>query len=508
MNSPAESLLSLRAISKRFGEVTALKNMQLEVRAGRVHALLGENGAGKSTLMKILAGVYAPSSGQIFHNGAPYAPQNPREALALGVSIVFQELSLCNHLSVADNIFAAHEPARFGLIRKRQLLAQATALVEELGLPIDVSMRVGDLSMARRQLVEIAKALHHRARILILDEPTSSLSEVEAELLFAIIKKLRAQGTAIVYISHRMEEITRLADDISVIRDGEYVASFERGQASMDELIALMVGRKMETLYPPPLPTDFPPDDAPLLEVDDLTCKGEFENISFSVRRGEILGFFGLIGSGRSDVMNALFGMRAPSGNIQLDGQPLHLRNPADAISAGIGFVTENRKEEGLVLGASVRANISMASLSDFSSAAGFIRFRAEYEASDEAVRQLAIRTHDTDTLVSTLSGGNQQKIVLAKWLRRKPRLLILDEPTRGVDVGARFEIYRIIRQLAAEGVSILLVSSDLPEVLGLANRVVVMAKKRITAILSANELSAERVMGFATGAIAHTIDE
>jgi len=505
MSLQAESLLSLRAIHKHFGQVKALRNMQLEVRAGRVHALLGENGAGKSTLMKILAGVHAPSSGQMLLNGAPYAPKNPRDALASGVSIVFQELSLCNHLSVADNIFAAHEPARFGFIRKRQLQAQASTLLTELGLPIDVTMRVGDLSMARRQLVEIAKGLHHHARILILDEPTSSLSDAEAELLFAMIEKLKAQGTAIVYISHRMEEITRLADDITVIRDGEYVASFERGQVSMDELIALMVGRKMETLYPPPLSADFQADDSPLLQVDGLTYRGEFENVSFSVRRGEILGFFGLIGSGRSDVMNALFGMRSPSGQIRLQGKTLHLRNPADAIAVGIGFVTENRKEEGLVLGASVRANISMASLADFSNA-GFIRFRAECQASDEAVRQLAIRTHDTDTLTGTLSGGNQQKIVLAKWLRRKPRLLILDEPTRGVDVGARFEIYRIIRQLAAEGVGILLVSSDLPEVLGLSDRVVVMAKKRITAILSDTGLSAERVMGFATGAETHTI--
>jgi len=505
MSLPAESLLSLSAIHKNFGPVKALKDMQLEVRAGRVHALLGENGAGKSTLMKILAGVHAPSSGHMRLNGEPYAPKNPRDALASGVSIVFQELSLCNHLNVADNIFAAHEPARFGFIRKRQLQAQASALLAQLGLPIDVATRVGDLSMARRQLVEIAKGLHHHARILILDEPTSSLSDAEAELLFAMIEKLKAQGTAIVYISHRMEEITRLADDITVIRDGEYVASFERGQVNMDELIALMVGRKMDALYPPPLPVSFPPDDSPLLQVDGLTCKGEFEDVSFSVRRGEILGFFGLIGSGRSDVMNALFGMRSPSGEIRLQGKPLYLRHPADAIAAGIGFVTENRKEEGLVLGASVRANISMASLADFSNT-GFIRLRAEYQASDEAIQQLAIRTHNTDTLAGTLSGGNQQKIVLAKWLRRKPRLLILDEPTRGVDVGARFEIYRIIRELAAEGVGIVLVSSDLPEVLGLADQVVVMAKKRIAAILPDTGLSAERVMRFATGAQTHII--
>jgi len=500
MTSSSDSLLSLRHVSKTFGPVTALKDMQLEIKAGRVHALLGENGAGKSTLMKILAGIHAPTSGHIYLQGEPYQPENPRDALAKGVSIVFQELSLCNGMSVADNIFAAHEPARFGFIRKRQLQAQTAALLAELGLPVDADAQVGQLSIARRQLVEIAKGLHHRARIVILDEPTSSLSDAEAELLFGIIEKLKQQGAAIVYISHRMEEIARLADDITVIRDGEYVASFERGEATMEELIALMVGRKMEALYPPPLPANFQPVPSPLLQVNGLTCPGQFENISFSVHCGEILGFFGLVGSGRSDVMNALFGMRRASGTIQMRGQPLHLRHPADAIAAGIGFVTENRKEEGLVLGATVQANISMANLQDFSGLAGWLHSSAEREAAAAAVKQLAVRTHDLDTRVGTLSGGNQQKIVLAKWLRCHPQLLILDEPTRGVDVGARFEIYRIIRQLAAEGVGILLVSSDLPEILGLSDRVVVMAKKSITATLSDADLNAETIMRFATG--------
>jgi len=508
MSSAAESLLSLRAISKRFGPVAALSNMQLEVKPGRVHALLGENGAGKSTLMKILSGVHAPDSGQMYLHGVPYAPKNPRDALNQGISIVFQELSLYHHLSVADNIFAAHEPSRWGFIRQRQLQAKASTLLAGLGLPVDASIRVGQLSMARRQLVEIAKALHHRARILILDEPTSSLSDAEAELLFAIIEKLKAQGTAIIYISHRMEEITRLADDISVIRDGEYVASFSRGEASMDELIALMVGRKMEALYPPSLPPMFPPANLPLLQVEGLACQGQFADISFSLRRGEILGFFGLIGSGRSDVMNALFGMRQHTGSIQLHGKRLRLSAPPDAIAAGIGFVTENRKEEGLVLGASVCANISMASLPDFSGGSGLIRFKDEQQAARNAIRQLGIRSHDTHTRTGTLSGGNQQKIVLAKWLRCKPQVLILDEPTRGVDVGARFEIYRIIRELAAEGVGILLVSSDLPEIVGLADRVVVMAKKRISAVLSHADMNAETIMRFATGASTQTIED
>ncbi|MFV0334494.1 MAG: sugar ABC transporter ATP-binding protein [Tropicimonas sp.] len=493
-------ILTLSDISKHFGPVQAIRDMKLEVRPGRVHTLLGENGAGKSTLMKILCGLYPASAGEMVLEGRRYAPHNPKEAQGRGVSIVFQELSLCNNLTVAENIFATNEPARFGLINDRRLQADAEALVADLGLPVSVGARVGDLSIAQRQLVEIAKGLSHPAKILILDEPTSSLSETEAEMLFAIMEKLKARGTAIIYISHRMEEIMRLSDDITVMRDGEYVATLEREQTDIDALIALMVGRRMDEIYPPRIGAASADDVQPALRVEGLGRDGEFEDVSFEVRPGEIMGFFGLVGSGRSEVMNALFGMRPATGRIEIDGRPARLRNAADAIAAGIGFVTENRKEEGLVLAAAVRPNITAASLPHFANGTGFLRFGAERRAATAEVERLAIRTNSLETLAHTLSGGNQQKVVLAKWLQTRPRILLLDEPTRGVDVGAKFEIYRIIRQLAAEGTAILFVSSELPEVLGMSDRVTILSEGRVTASLARGELTPERVMSFATG--------
>jgi len=354
--------------------------------------------------------------------------------------------------------------------------------------------------MARRQLVEIAKGLSRRAKVLILDEPTSSLSDVEAEILFNIIGKLKQQGVAIIYISHRMEEIRRLADDITVMRDGEYVASRTREETQTDELVALMVGRKVKDIYPPPLPLRTQATPEAILRVENLTSAGKFRDVSFTLNQGEILGFFGLVGAGRSDVMNALFGCESASGKLCFEGKEVVFKHPAEAIRAGIGFVTENRKEQGLVLGASVRTNTSMVALDRFAKN-GFIRFPAERQAAQSMVEQLAIRTHTLATKAGTLSGGNQQKVVLAKWLLARPRLLILDEPTRGVDVGAKLEIYRLIRKLAADGTAILLVSSELPELLGLSSRVIVMAQKRIVATLAGAEMTAERIMNYATAA-------
>ena len=500
MPQAEDCVLTLRDVRKTFGPVEAIRTMRLDVRPGRVHTLLGENGAGKSTLMKILAGVHPPTAGTMTLAGRSYAPKNPREAQQQGVAIVFQELSLCNNLTVAENILATHEPARFGFINDRLLRSRATALVAELGLPVNVDMKVGQLSIAQRQLVEIAKGLSHPAKVLILDEPTSSLSDSEAEILFAIIERLKAQGTAIIYISHRMEEIMRLSDDITVMRDGEYVATLDKTRTDIEALIALMVGRRVDEIYPPRIGEVPPALAAPVLSVSGLTRPAEFQDVSFDLRPGEILGFFGLIGSGRSEVMNTLFGMRRATGEIRVDGRPAAFRGPTDAIAAGIGFVTENRKEEGLVLGAAVRSNITAAALPQFAGPGGFLRFGAERRAAQDEVGRLAIRTNTLDTIAGTLSGGNQQKIVLAKWLQTRPRILLLDEPTRGVDVGAKFEIYRIIRQLAAEGTAIALVSSELPEVLGLADRIVIMAEGRVTAALAREELNPERVMAFATG--------
>lgn len=497
--SAADTILKITDVTKSFGQVAALKGMRLEVRRGRVHTLLGENGAGKSTLMKILAGVHGATSGEIVLDGQPYRPANPQEAASLGLAIVFQELSLCNNLTVAENILATREPRRFGFINDKALVAKAQRIVADLGLPIDVTEKVGNLSIAQRQLVEIAKGLSHDAKVVILDEPTSSLSDSEAEILFEIIGRLKQRNAAIIYISHRMEEIMRLSDDITVIRDGEYVATRARDEVTIETLIALMVGRRMDEIYPPPM-HQVAADGAPVLAVDRLTREGEFHDVSFHVRAGEILGFFGLVGSGRSEVMNALFGMKNAEGTVRLDGESLRFRSPDKAIARGIGFVTENRKEEGLVLGHSVEWNISMAALANFAGGLGFIRNGAERAAASEQVGKLSIKTNSLETPAGALSGGNQQKIVLAKWLLTRPRVLILDEPTRGVDVGAKFEIYKIIRQLAAEGTAILLISSELPEVLGMSDRVVVMHEGAPGATLEGSALTPETIMAHATG--------
>ena len=341
-----DALLQLRGIGKVFTGVAALRDINLTVRAGQVHTLLGENGAGKSTLIKILAGVHQPSGGSMTLDGAPYAPASPREAAARGIAVVFQELSLCNNLTVAENILATREPARYGIINRRALYHRARQLVDELQLPVDVEARVADLSIAQRQLVEIAKGLSHDAKVVILDEPTSSLSDAEAEILFAIIARLKAAGKAVIYISHRMEEIMRLSDDITVMRDGQYIATLPRAETTVAELIALMVGRKMEQMYPPRLPQTPPPDAAPpALEVRRLSHSRAFRDVSFAVHPGEILGFFGLVGAGRSEVMNAVFGMLPAHGEVRLDDESVRIRHPADAIHYGIGFVTENRKE-------------------------------------------------------------------------------------------------------------------------------------------------------------------
>ncbi|MGO1162997.1 sugar ABC transporter ATP-binding protein [Brucella pseudogrignonensis] len=499
-NTTQDIVLEISNVAKTFGSVVALKRMNLTVRRGRVHTLLGENGAGKSTLMKILAGVFKPTSGTIVLKGAPYAPKNPRDARSSGISIVFQELSLSRNLSVAENILANNEPSRFGFIRERELIAEANKLIAELGLPVDARAKVGDLSIAQRQLVEIAKGLSQPADVVILDEPTSSLSDSEAEILFSIIERLKARGTAVIYISHRMEEIMRLSDDITVVRDGEYVTTTEKSQTSIEELIALMVGREMKDIYPPreaPRPSAMVPA---ILETKNLSVPGKFNDVSIDVKPGEVLGLFGLVGSGRSDVMKALFGMLHPTGDIKLDGQSITLASPTQAIAHGIAFVTENRKEEGLVLPQSVERNINMVALGQLAGPFGMMRSSAERASAKAEVLRLAIKTASLDTIAGSLSGGNQQKIVLAKWLQMKPKVLILDEPTRGVDVGAKFEIYRIIRELAAHGAAILMVSSELPEVLGLSDRVVVMHSKHVAATLDADGLTPETVMSYAAG--------
>ncbi|CAB3789721.1 sugar ABC transporter ATP-binding protein [Pararobbsia alpina] len=492
--------VELRSIAKSFGPVEAIKNVSLALRSGRVHTILGENGAGKSTLMKILAGVHEPTKGELLLRGQHVAFANPSESQAAGISIIYQELSLATNLSVAENIFAGHEPRRFGIVDFKSLYRQAQALLDDLAIEIDARAPVARLSMAQRQLVEIAKGLSRNAELVIMDEPTSSLSDREAEVLFNIVTKLKARGTAVVYISHRMDEIMRISDDISVMRDGQYICTHDKNETTIGALINLMVGREMSDVYPPrttPLDTSRPP----LLEVRNLTMDGKFHDISFSVRPGEIFGFFGLIGAGRSDVMNALFGIGRPTGQIVMDGRTLRLRSPESAISAGIAFVTEDRKHQGLVLMHSIAQNVTMASFERKGSRFGIVSSRFEQRETHDAIARMKIRTAGPHQAVGDLSGGNQQKVVLSKWLSLKPKVLILDEPTRGVDVGAKFEIYRVMRELADAGTAIILVSSELPEALAMSDRLVVMREKRLVKEFETTGLTQETVMSYATGA-------
>lgn len=492
--------VELRSIAKSFGPVEAIRNVSLTLRRGRVHTILGENGAGKSTLMKILAGVHEPTRGELLLRGQRVAFANPSESQAAGISIIYQELSLATNLSVAENIFAGHEPRRFGIVDFKSLFRRAQDLLDDLGIAIDARAPVARLSMAQRQLVEIAKGLSRNAELVIMDEPTSSLSDREAEVLFNIVTKLKARGTAVVYISHRMDEIMRISDDISVMRDGQYICTHDKNETTIGALINLMVGREMSDVYPPRT-TPLDATRAPLLEVRNLTIDGKFHDISFSVRPGEIFGFFGLIGAGRSDVMNALFGIGRPTGQILMDGKTLRLRSPESAISAGIAFVTEDRKHEGLVLMHSIAQNVTMASFERKGSRFGILSRKFEQNETRDAIARMKIRTAGPHQAVGDLSGGNQQKVVFSKWLSLKPKVLILDEPTRGVDVGAKFEIYRVMRELADAGTAIILVSSELPEALAMSDRLAVMREKRFVKEFETTGLTQETVMSYATGA-------
>ncbi|POP45510.1 D-xylose ABC transporter ATP-binding protein [Superficieibacter electus] len=493
-------ILDVSHIVKTFGHVQALKDITLTIRKGRVHTLLGENGAGKSTLMKILAGVYPPTQGTITLHGKDIAINSPQHSRKLGIAIIFQELSLSNNMTVAENIYANNEPMHWGIINDKKMLTDCQQLLTELGIPLDPQEVVGNMSMAHRQLVEIAKALSYPADVVIMDEPTSSLSDNEAEILFNIIAKLKARGSAVIYISHRMDEIMRISDDISVIRDGEYIATHEKKDSDIQRLIAQMVGREMKNIWPPRIGQK--PDESvtPKLEVRDLTHPTLFQQVSFAVRPGEVLGFFGLVGAGRSDVMKALFGLIAYQGTLLIDGQEVTLSNPKQAIDHGIAFVTENRKEEGLVLMHDVNMNTHHVAFQYNASVMGLINHQEEEKRTLASIARMNTKVNSIHQLTGALSGGNQQKIVLSKWLEKTPRILLLDEPTRGVDVGAKFEIYNVIRQLAAAGTAIILVSSELPEVMALSDRLVVMRNKTIAEIFSCENLTQTQVMTAATG--------
>jgi inositol transport system ATP-binding protein len=494
--------LRMEGISKAFSGVVVLRGVNLQVARGEVHALMGENGAGKSTLMKILSGIVPKDEGTISLKGKPVEIRTPREALTLGISMIHQELNPVRAMTVSENIFLGKEPChRFTTIvdRKKQR-AQTLALFREMDIPVDPEARMADLSVAEMQLVEIVKAISFNSGIMIMDEPTSALSDREVARLFAIIRGLKARGIAIIYISHKMDEIFRICDTITVLRDGQYIATRPARELDHDTLVKLMVGREVSQLFPAVYATK---GDVSL-EVEGLTKKGVFEDISFQVRRGEILGVAGLMGAGRSEVFETIFGLRfADSGRIKINGRQVRIGSPADAIRNRLALITEDRQQTGLNLKASVKDNITLVNLKNFSRFGQVLDFKKENEAVDAEIARLRIKTHDRRQQVRTLSGGNQQKVVLAKWLLNDPEIIILDEPTRGIDIGAKSEIYKIIAQLAAAGKTIIMISSELEEIMGLCNRAIVLAHGKITAELMRDAFSQEEILKAAMGHVA-----
>ena len=500
----------MREITKTFPGVRALDGVTFDLHQGEVHALVGENGAGKSTLMKILGGVYpyAGYGGAIFIEGNEQHFGGVREAEKAGIAVIYQELSLVREMSVGENIFLGREPNKLGVIRWEELYRRAGELLADLHLQIDPHMPVRSLGIGQQQLVEIAKALSQNARILVLDEPTAALTDSEVETLFVILRKLRARGVGMIYISHKLNEVFRISDRITVLRDGKTVDTNVTANWTESQVIARMVGREVGDIFPQ---MDHAQGDivfqARDISVEDPVVAGKklVDKVSFSVRRGEVIGIAGLMGAGRSDLLMAIFGAHPGrvSGEVELEGRRVHITSPAEAIKHGIGFVTEDRKRFGLVLDQTILNNMTLASLPRISGR--FITsIDAESAASERAMKDLRVKANSVFTIAGTLSGGNQQKIVLAKWLLTNPRVLFLDEPTRGIDVGAKQEIYGQINQLAKAGLAIVLVSSELPEVLGMADRVLVLHEGKVTGEFSRQTATPEKVMACATGQVRH----
>jgi ribose transport system ATP-binding protein len=491
-------LIQAKDISKSFPGVRALAGVRFELMAGEVHALVGENGAGKSTLMKILAGIYRKDSGEIRYDGASVDFAGPREAQHAGIGIIHQELQLMNHLSVAQNIFIGREPKRaLGLLLDDDRLNRdAAALLAHLNLKIDPRVVVGGLTVAKQQMVEITKALSFNSRVLIMDEPTAALNNAEIAELFKMIRELKSRGVGIIYISHKMDELKQIADRVTVLRDGEYVGTVDAATTGMATIIGMMVGRTISDGRV--VGTGRPGEVA--LDVRHLECGPLVRDVSFSLRRGEILGFAGLMGAGRTEVARAVFGADRPqSGEVYVHGKKRAIRTPEHAVTAGIGYLSEDRKRFGLALGMDVEANVVMSNLSRYLSYLGFLRGRAMRQAAQKFIRLLNIRTPSAAQVVRLLSGGNQQKVVVAKWLDRDCDILFFDEPTRGIDVGAKSEIYKLLRTLADQGKAIVMISSELPEILRMSDRIVVMCEGRITGELVLEQATQERIMELAT---------
>lgn len=495
----SETFLQMKHITKRFPGVLALNDVQFSLRRGEVHALLGENGAGKSTLMKILSGVYQPDEGEIIFEDKPVSFSDPLSAQNVGITIIHQEFNLFPELTVEENIFIGREfckKNRWRLDEKQQ--RQATIeILQKLNLAIKPDTLVADLTVAQQQMVEIAKAISVNARILIMDEPTAALTETEIESLFRVTRLLKEQGTGIVYISHRLEELALIADRATVMRDGQYISTVDYECVKISDLIAMMVGRDLGNIYPR---REALQQRIPVLEVNGLTCKGVLNDINFTLYRGEILGFAGLMGAGRTELARAIFGADSiDSGTLKLNGKETVIKDISDAIQQGISYLTEDRKKEGLALNLSVERNIMLGNYPEYSDRFGNVDSRRCQQTSEEQVKALRIKTPNLEQAALNLSGGNQQKIIIARWVCKDTDILIFDEPTRGIDVGAKLEIYELMNRLVAKGKSIIMISSELPEVLGMCDRILVMRSGRITGELSAKEATQEKIMQYAT---------
>ena len=496
-NLSHEVILTMEGIDKSFPGVHALDHVNLEVRRGEVHALMGENGAGKSTLMKVLTGIYTKDSGTITYEGKEVEFHGPKEAQEAGIVIVHQELNMMNHLTVAQNIFIGREFMKGGIIDDAKMNEESKKLFEQLGIKIDPTEKMGNLTVGKQQMCEIAKAISHKAKVIIFDEPSAALTEAEIEELFKIIRDLRDQQLGIIYISHRMDEIKVITDRVTVMRDGGYVGTLITKDCTKDDIINMMVGR---VIYEDPKTQSMVAPDAPVvLKVEHLNAGKMVQDVSFELHKGEILGFSGLMGAGRTETARALFGADPKeSGDIYVNGKKVDIRSPKDAVALGIGYLSEDRKRYGIVVDKSVAENSTMAHLKNFVKGL-FIDKRKEVSATQEYIDRLKTKTPGTDQLVVNLSGGNQQKVVLAKWLVKDCDILIFDEPTRGIDVGAKSEIYHLMNELVAQGKSIIMISSEMTEILRMSDRIVVMCEGKKTAEIDIAEATQENIMHAAT---------
>jgi len=491
-------LLRLDRITKRFLSVAALQDVSFDLRRGEVHAVCGENGAGKSTLMKVISGQLAWDEGRMTYKGRPTRFASAHDAQAAGIAMIHQELNLVPHLSVAENIYLAREPRNGWFVDRQALRSNAKRCLTRLGVDLDPNASVRTLSVAQRQLVEIAKALSLDAAVLIMDEPTSSLSGTEAAQLFDVIRDLKHSGVGVIYISHRLDEMAQIVDRVTVLRDGRHIATQDLAATTINDIVVQMVGRPLDDKFPPR--TSVPTTEV-VLSVSGLARKRVLEDITFELRRGEILGFAGLVGAGRTEAARAIFGADPmDTGTVRLGGTPVAIRTPRDAIRHGIAYLSEDRKCHGVAVDMSVAHNVTMANIAAVSGRLGFIRFAAEDAAAQRYVDALVIRTPSTRQLVRLLSGGNQQKVVVAKWLFRDSRVLFFDEPTRGIDVGAKYAIYQLLDELAARGIGVVLISSELPELLGMTDRIAVFHRGRITAVLDTRATSQAEIMNHASG--------